>query len=163
MTISDDAIDIFLARVYKNSGLQQMAGVQWDHAVVRAAMELATTAPVVGQAVFIDYTNYRGVREIREITPIDIRWDSTAFHPEPQWLLRAFDTNSQAERSFAMVDIHRMMTEAKETKLRRLVHTALGEASMCWTDNPPPGKFDSEMCTKVGDKLIAAINKWIAE
>lgn len=57
-------------------------------------------------AISIDYTNYRGERSIRIIVPLEFFHGSNEFHPEPQWLLRAFDMEKKVERTFAMRDIH---------------------------------------------------------
>lgn len=58
------------------------------------------------EAVYIDYTNYRGERAWRRIIPGAIRFDATDWHPGQQWLLDATDVERQAERTFAMKDIH---------------------------------------------------------
>ena len=58
------------------------------------------------QLVTIDYTNYRGERGTRRIGPGRIHFAAANWHPEPQWLLDAFDLDREAERSFAMKDIH---------------------------------------------------------
>lgn len=56
--------------------------------------------------VVIRYTNYRGETADRKIIPKAIRFASTEWHPEPQWLLDAFDLDKNADRSFALKDIH---------------------------------------------------------
>ncbi len=56
--------------------------------------------------VSIDYTNHRGERHERRIVPRSMRFASTPWHPEPQWLLDAMDVEKNVERSFAMKDIH---------------------------------------------------------
>ena len=56
-------------------------------------------------SVKICYTNYRGETAIREITPKTIHFGSTEWHPEPQWLLTAFDIEKKADRDFAIKDI----------------------------------------------------------
>jgi predicted DNA-binding transcriptional regulator YafY len=58
------------------------------------------------QDVMIDYTNYRGERAMRRVTPIAIRFESSEWHGSEQWLLRAVDVEKAAERDFAMKDIH---------------------------------------------------------
>lgn len=58
------------------------------------------------QFTWIDYTNYRGERALRRIWPRGISFGTTEYHPEPQWLLLAFDLEKQADRHFAMKDIH---------------------------------------------------------
>lgn len=58
------------------------------------------------QVVTIGYTNYRGETADRRIIPRSLRFASSEWHPQPQWLLDAFDVEKGAERSFAMRDIH---------------------------------------------------------
>ena len=55
--------------------------------------------------VTFTYKNYRGETSIRVVRPIMIAFGTTDFHPEPQWLLYAWDLNKAAERVFAMKDI----------------------------------------------------------
>lgn len=55
--------------------------------------------------VSIVYKNHRGEVSTRRIIPKNIRFESTEWHPEPQWILEAFDVDKQASRSFAMKDI----------------------------------------------------------
>ncbi len=56
--------------------------------------------------VLIDYTNWRGERGMWCIKPIKIRFNSTKWHPEDQWLLTAIDLENENERDFAIKDIH---------------------------------------------------------
>lgn len=51
------------------------------------------------------YKNYRGETTLREIVPIEIIFGSTEFHPEKQWLLKAYALEKNEERTFAMKDI----------------------------------------------------------
>jgi len=51
------------------------------------------------------YRNHRGEIGMRAARPLGLRFGSTDWHPEPQWLLRAFDLDKQAEREFAVKDI----------------------------------------------------------
>ncbi len=55
--------------------------------------------------VTICYRNHRGEVANRSITPHDIWFGRTEWHPDDQWILEAFDHDKQAERSFAMRDI----------------------------------------------------------
>jgi len=57
------------------------------------------------KSVKILYTNYRGETAIREVIPEKIWFGGTDWHPEPQWLLDAFDVEKDAKRSFAMKDV----------------------------------------------------------
>lgn len=56
--------------------------------------------------VIIDYTNHRGERHFRTIEPKKLTYGISPYHTEPQWFLIAFDYDKNAERSFAMKDIH---------------------------------------------------------
>lgn len=51
------------------------------------------------------YKNYRGEISVRLVRPIMVAFGATSFHPEPQWLLHAWDMKKDAERTFAMKDI----------------------------------------------------------
>lgn len=57
------------------------------------------------RTVRILYTNYRGATSLRRVVPDRIRFASTEWHPEAQWLLDAFDIDKNAMRSFAMKDV----------------------------------------------------------
>lgn len=50
------------------------------------------------------YTNYRGETANRSIIPLSIRFGSTDWHHEPQWLLKAWDEDRQAWREYALKD-----------------------------------------------------------
>jgi predicted DNA-binding transcriptional regulator YafY len=56
-----------------------------------------------------EYTNHQGETIIRRVFPQYLWFGKTQWHPEPQWFLRAYDTNKQAYRDFAMRDIHRWL------------------------------------------------------
>jgi predicted DNA-binding transcriptional regulator YafY len=56
--------------------------------------------------VQIEYTNWRGERGRRTIMPSTIRFGTSHWHKEPQWLLRGFDISKGEMREFAMKDIH---------------------------------------------------------
>lgn len=58
------------------------------------------------EIVEIDYTNWQGERGKRRIVPHRIEFGSNEWHPEPQWLLVAYDHDKNAMRFFAMASIH---------------------------------------------------------
>jgi predicted DNA-binding transcriptional regulator YafY len=58
------------------------------------------------KAVTINYTNWQEETEDRHIIPLELFFGKTEWHPEEQWLLRALDLDKNAERSFALKDIH---------------------------------------------------------
>lgn len=55
--------------------------------------------------VQFNYKNHRGKVEVRHVLPIRIWFGSTAWHPEPQWLMEAFDLDKQGTRDFALCGI----------------------------------------------------------
>jgi predicted DNA-binding transcriptional regulator YafY len=61
---------------------------------------------VISRRVLIDYMNWRGERSMRRIVPRSIFFGSNEWHPEPQWILKAFDLQKRGIRTFAMNKIH---------------------------------------------------------
>lgn len=69
-------------------------------------------------AVRILYTNHRGETAWRRITPRNLYFGVSRWHPATtpdgageQWFLRAYDEDKQAERTFAMKDVARWEPE----------------------------------------------------
>lgn len=52
------------------------------------------------------YTNYRGEVAERKAIFRRLTWGSDEYHPEPQWLLIAWDCVKDDWRTFALKDIH---------------------------------------------------------
>jgi hypothetical protein len=64
--------------------------------------------PVAGAApVQMTYTNWRGETAERAIIPARVWFGSTDWHPEPQWFLKAMDTEKGEMRDFALKDFGR--------------------------------------------------------
>ena len=57
------------------------------------------------KTVQIVYTNYKGATGTRHVIPIEILFGHNEWHTEDQWLMRAFDIEKSAERTFALKDI----------------------------------------------------------
>lgn len=51
------------------------------------------------------YTNYRGEVGVRHVQSPHFYWGATDWHPEPGWLMRAWDLDKQAWRDFAVADM----------------------------------------------------------
>lgn len=51
--------------------------------------------------VRFEYVNHDGKAGTRLVRPIRTWFGSTAWHPEPQWLLEAFDLDKRQTRDFA--------------------------------------------------------------
>lgn len=56
------------------------------------------------KAVRFRYRNWRGEESIRTAVPISIDFGTTEYHPEPQWIMSAYDEDKQAHRDFALAD-----------------------------------------------------------
>lgn len=52
-----------------------------------------------------DYINWQGKKGHRKVEVMDLYYGSNEYHPEEQWLLRAFDLDKAKERFFAMKDM----------------------------------------------------------
>lgn len=61
---------------------------------------------IENKKVVIDYTNWKGERRERIITPTLVFWGSTNYHPEVQWLMNAVDEEKHEQRTFSMSGIH---------------------------------------------------------
>lgn len=56
-------------------------------------------------AVEFDYVNHRGERGRRRAILMALRFGSTSWHPEPQWLLEGIDLARGEARTYALKDI----------------------------------------------------------
>lgn len=51
------------------------------------------------------YRNYKGEEGYRRVRPISIRFGTSEWHKEPQWLMLADDLVNNKQREFAMIGI----------------------------------------------------------
>lgn len=79
--------------------------VRFLSASERDGGEAAVVMSVGGDILEFGYTNWRGECGVRHAIPRKVWFGSTEWHPEPQWLLTAFDVEKKAERDFALVDM----------------------------------------------------------
>jgi len=117
------------------------------------ALSAASTIPAAGVAVAgaeiepepqplsIIYTNWRGETAERTILPLRMWFGSTEWHPEPQWLLTAIDTEKNAERDFAWsgIDFQGNGPEARDAALEEVDWHNLAVNLRRLFDNRPPG------------------------
>lgn len=103
----DAAVDFMNRRVKVEDELAGVASGKRGPIEAAEAKALTFRLGVPTQSkepVEITYTNWRGETSQRTIIPRGIWFGSTEWHPEPQWLLRAFDVEKQAQRDFALKD-----------------------------------------------------------
>ena len=103
--------------------------------------------PTTDQTVVIRYTNWKGETADRRIVPHDIHFGSNEWHPEPQWLMTAFDFGKFALRTFALkgiswwVDEKTYQSKNKSNEYYRLLSSIDWSAPVqnVWDrDNPKP-------------------------
>ena len=58
-----------------------------------------------GHPIKVRYKNWKGETAVRTIVPREIFFGSSEWHKEPQWLLKVFDVEKNAERTYALRDI----------------------------------------------------------
>ncbi len=58
-----------------------------------------------GQTIIFGYRNWQGKIGVRTARVIRLTYGATEWHPEPQWLLEAFDIEKNAVRAFALRDM----------------------------------------------------------
>lgn len=72
---------------------------------LKAAIKASRKVVREDAAIRVNYTNWRGVSSVRTITPMHVWHGSTEWHPEPQWLLRAWDHDRNSAKDFALKDL----------------------------------------------------------
>jgi predicted DNA-binding transcriptional regulator YafY len=60
---------------------------------------------VPGQVVRFRYRNWKGVVSERTARVTTLVYGTTEWHPQPQWLMQAFDMEKKSERTFALHDM----------------------------------------------------------
>jgi|HubBroStandDraft_3_1064219.scaffolds.fasta_scaffold08076_14 hypothetical protein len=53
-------------------------------------------------AIIFWYKNWRGEEGYRRVRPLSMRWGSSQWHKEKQWLLLGYDTENDKQREFAV-------------------------------------------------------------
>lgn len=55
-------------------------------------------------SIDVVYRNHRGDVATRTVTPRQVWYGTTEWHPRPQWLLDVWDHGKNAERTYALAD-----------------------------------------------------------
>lgn len=80
------------------------------NALARIA-EINQDAARPSQLLAFDYVNYKGEQSRRAVHPLSIRWGTSEWYKEPQWLLMCFDLGKKDRREFAI----NRMTNVEQT------------------------------------------------
>ena len=64
-----------------------------------------------GQRLRFSYTNHRGKAAMREAVFLGLDYGDNEWYPERQWFLRCWDSDRQANRSFALARIDGDLTK----------------------------------------------------
>lgn len=116
--------DPFLEIKYSTDGQAHNFNPRYD-----IIAEYVEAPPAPQEPVKLVYKNWRGETAEREIIPRSLRYGSTEWHPEPQWLLLTLDVEKNAEREFALRDFGHPQTDV----LREEV-TALSDKMLALTE-----------------------------
>lgn len=82
------------------------AGVKEAQAAVTApAPAGADVAAPPSREIRFVYRNWRGEVALRRVTPVELRFAATSWHPVAQWLLVGVDEDRGERRDFALADI----------------------------------------------------------
>lgn len=69
-----------------------------------------TVRQLLDIALRVSYTNWRGVKGVRSIVPIHIKYDHSKYHSKNMndklWILVCYDLNKQTIREFSLKDIN---------------------------------------------------------
>ncbi|MBN8187567.1 hypothetical protein JF540_12790 [Salipiger thiooxidans] len=79
----------------------------------------------LGQPVTFTYTNWRGETAQRTAVPKSLWFGVTEWHPEPGWLMTAYDLEKAADRDFALADC--TFTPAREVTVREAARVLLAD------------------------------------
>lgn len=52
-----------------------------------------------------DYINWKGIAGHRKVKVLGFSYESNEYHPEKQWLLKAYDLEKKEKRIFAIKDM----------------------------------------------------------
>jgi len=112
-------------------------GANWFCQVCHKEDEMPEVEPLT-----FGYTNHRGEYDVRRAVPVRVGFTATEHHPEPQWIMTAYDCDRRAERSFAMKD----MTPTYALPPETLAKMQAGAASLL-RDLVPASVPDGEIVT----------------
>jgi predicted DNA-binding transcriptional regulator YafY len=63
------------------------------------------------RVVSFDYTNYRGEKSRRNVSPITLRFGVSDYHDEPQFLMIAYDRDKLEFREFTLRDMTNVLAD----------------------------------------------------
>lgn len=68
-------------------------------------MTTPTETTVAEKAIRFTYKNWRGEVRERKAVPEQLWFGASPWHPEPQWLLQAWDLEKEERRYFALRNV----------------------------------------------------------
>lgn len=84
----------------------------------------------LGRKVTLDYTNHRGERAMRTVTPASVDFGTTEWHPEPGLMIQCYDHDKAAVRVYSWSGVHSwngvpVSTTSGAVELREALERAL--------------------------------------
>lgn len=106
------------------------------------------------QPIKLTYRNYRGEISERTITPQSVWYGSTDWHPEPQWLLTAFDHDKQAERDFALKDFGQEIDRDEVRRVLDIINDFSSDTEIVVLHDPEYGDVTPLNLTVAGFRAL---------
>ena len=88
-----------------NSNSHNVQAVDLSGGTTSNSSKLTKIESEPSDRVEIAYVNYKDELVVRVIQPLNLWFGGNEWHPEPQWLLHAYDFTKDAHRMFAMKDV----------------------------------------------------------
>lgn len=110
-------------------------------------------------ALEFGYTNWKGEFGRRRVQPIRWYHGSTEWHPDPQWLMKAYDTDKKEIRVFAVKDM--VFDGAQEARLAAC-HDALCKISLAEADSTTAASDKVRDMARLARSVIAGDSaQWV--
>lgn len=75
-----------------------------------------------GAVIQFDYMNYRGEHSKRQAAYMGIYYGHNEWHPEDEFIMKAFDKEKKSVRYFAVKDISNLELTTEEMKLADIIN-----------------------------------------
>lgn len=76
-----------------------------------------------GTVVQFDYMNYRGEHSKRQVAFMGVYYGHNEWHPEDEFIMKAFDKEKKSVRYFAIKDITNLQLTAEEMTLTDIINS----------------------------------------
>lgn len=93
-------------------------------AALARVSEFAQAEGLHHQVIEFDYVNWRGEAARRQVKPMTVRWGTSDWYKEPQWLLSCWDLERKDVREFALANMTNVKQQDRPSTSRSQVWTS---------------------------------------